>query len=221
MAASGEYRNWMKKGESFLAWKQYKQALAAFEKALKAKPNDVIACKEKGKVLMDLGDCNAAVKIFEKAVQLAPDDIECWVLPSLALEEAEEYDAAEDWLRRGTIALAERSPLFFHLGVFLNRRERFEEAIVALNQSLERLNFPDPITLGARSHALENLGRYEEALSDLQRISNYGEFYTVEKLKGDLLEKMQQPEAALAAHQLAARLELEQSSSVSLSSNYS
>jgi tetratricopeptide (TPR) repeat protein len=211
MAASGEYQNWMKKGQSFLAWKQHKQALAAFEKAIKAKPSDIVAWKEKGKVLMDLKDWAAAVKAFEKAHTIDPSDIECWVLPSLAFEEAEQYAAAEDWLVRGTIAIADRSPLFFHLGVFLNRRERFEEAIVALNQSLERLEFPDPVSLAARSHALEHLGRYEEAMSDLQRISNYGEFYMVEKLRGDLFEKMEQPEAALAARQLAAQLELEQS----------
>jgi tetratricopeptide (TPR) repeat protein len=199
MAAKGEHLGWMKKGQGFLEWKQYKQALQAFEKAIKAKPNYAPAWVEKGRVLGEMDETEAAIQAFDKAIKLAPADPEIWILKSLVLENSEQGDAAVECLHQATLAFDEEPAVMLCYGACLTRQGQGETAIAAFDKCLE-LSGGDPMTLLTRSAALTELGRYEEALGDLDRIALYGEDPILHQARGDVFELMGRYEEALDAY---------------------
>ena len=85
MSKSGQHLGWVKKAETFAEWKQYKQAIAAFDKAIKLKPNYVEAWMGKGRALMELEDLDRAIAAFKKVINLEPKNFDAWLMISMAL----------------------------------------------------------------------------------------------------------------------------------------
>ncbi|MBE9028656.1 tetratricopeptide repeat protein [filamentous cyanobacterium LEGE 11480] len=201
MAGKGAHLGWMKKGEGFVEWKQYKQAIAAFDRAIKAKGNYAEAWRAKGMTLMEMSEYDKAVKCFEKLIKLEPDKSDGWVTKATALEEKGDTDAAYQCFHQAIAQFPEDLSLFFFFGVYLNRQNQFHEAVAILNKVVEMT--PDPLVLTARSQALEQTGQLEAALSDLDRIAIYGEFYMVSQSRGEILEKLERYDEALDAYTAA------------------
>lgn len=201
MAGKSEHLGWMKKGASFVEWKQYQQAIAAFDKAIKAKGNYAAAWQAKGMALMELEEYDVAVRCFEKLIKLEPENSNNWTLKANALEEKGDRAAAKACLQTAIEQFPGDISLLFFFGVYLNRQAEFTEAIEVFNQIVEQA--PDPLILTARSHALEQSGQLEAALSDLDRIAIYGEFYMVSQSRGEVLEKLERYDEALAAYTAA------------------
>lgn len=199
MAGKNEHLGWLKKAEGFIEWKQYKQAINAIDKAIKAKPNHYDSWKLKGETLLEMDDWAGAIAAFEKLIKLDPESPEGWVLKSTALEESGDVAAAEANFQAAVDTFPEEPSLIFLYGVFLNRHSRFEEALVQFEQAA---TFGvNPFLLTARSAAFENLERYEEALNDLNRIEmDYGAISLVAKTRGDIFVKLERFAEAEAAY---------------------
>jgi tetratricopeptide (TPR) repeat protein len=207
MAGKNEHLGWLKKAETFLEWKQYKQALSAIEKAIKAKPNHPESWKQKGNTLLEMEDYGGAITAFEKMIKITPDSTEGWVLKSTALEESGDVAAAEANFQAAVANFPDEPGIIFLYGVFFNRQKRYEEALVQFEQaSTFGVN---PFLLTARSAALEYLERYDEALADLDRIEmNYGQqLFMVSQSRGDLLVKLERYEEAEEAYSTAIELQ--------------
>jgi tetratricopeptide (TPR) repeat protein len=203
MAAKGEHVGWFKKGQSFFEWKQYKQALAAFDKAIKAKPNYIDAWADRGKTLIMLGEMEQAIQAFDKVVKLAPAASEGHLLKVMAMDAAGQVEAALDYSQQLTIDFKEESSVFLFYGNLLNQYERYEAAIATYSQALKQPDDNVPMLLLGRSYALEQLERYEAALSDLERITVYGDFYAIAKTRAGVLEKLERYDEALQAYNIA------------------
>ncbi|MGI0491983.1 tetratricopeptide repeat protein [Alkalinema pantanalense CENA528] len=198
MASKDQHLGWIKKGDTALEWKQHKQAIAAYEKAIKAKSNCVEAWTKLGRVCMEIQDWDRAIAAFDKVIKLEPENFDGYFYKAAVQEEAGQIEAAEATHRQMVQVLDDHPGCYFSLGTFLNRQKRYEEALEFLDQAVAMA--PNPMNLTARSFSYESLERYEEALADLNRVDSYGAFYMVYHSRGQLLEKLQRYDEALEVY---------------------
>lgn len=196
--ASEKHLALLKKAENSIGWKQYKQALKAYDEAIKIKSNCIEAWEGKGKVYLELKEWDKAIVAFDKMIKLQPTSFGGYLNKAAALEEAGQEADAEEVYRSAIDRVTDTNLAEFLLGAYLNRQKRFAESIVYLDAAVGKGN--EPMILMARAFALENLERYEEALSDVNRIMAMGDFFMVYHTKGQLLEKMGRDEDALAVY---------------------
>jgi tetratricopeptide (TPR) repeat protein len=121
-----------------------------------------------GTALAKSGRLDEAIKVFDKAVGLAPGDAMLWWQMGDALIEA---GRSQDALLcfQHTLALDPRNGhAACKAGYILHGLGRFEEALPFFDKSLELLG-DHALTLQMRSLVLREMKRFEEALADSQR----------------------------------------------------
>ncbi|HEY7842372.1 MAG TPA: tetratricopeptide repeat-containing glycosyltransferase family protein [Bradyrhizobium sp.] len=118
-----------------------------------------------GTGLRGQGRRDEALQVFDKAVQLKPDDAELWSILGNALVEAGRLPDALLCFRHTLSLDPRRGDAAFKAGHILHGMEQFEEALVLLNRSAELQ--PDHVpTLQARAVVLKGLNRIEDAIAD-------------------------------------------------------
>jgi tetratricopeptide (TPR) repeat protein len=198
MASKNEHLGWMKKGESYVEWKQYKQAIAAFDKAIKAKPNYAPAWKAKSLVLDEMEDHAQSIQCCEKWIKYDPEDSEAWVMYTNVLQRSGDLPATQAAYAQAIALFPDVPMLRVFFALFQRRQEQPEQAIDLLNQAVEIS--PDPLILTIRSQVLSQCGQLDAALADLDRIANHGDFYMISQARGEILEKMERYDEALEAY---------------------
>jgi tetratricopeptide (TPR) repeat protein len=204
MSKSGEHLGWIKKGDIFVEWKQYKQAIAAYDKAIKLKPNSIEAWKSKGKALMDAEEWDSAATAFEKVIKLDPLHVDGYLYGSGALEEGGQIEAARDCLDRARAALPDDPTPMFLKALFLLRQKEPAEALDLLNQAIAIT--PNTMYLMTRSIAYENLEQYEAAVAEYDRLLTIGESEIFWVNRAHILEKMERYDDALLSFSRALEL---------------
>lgn len=122
-----------------------------------------------GTVLLQQGRGAEALKVFEKAVELEPENAERWQNLGMVLAQLRRNDDAilsfqhALKLEPGSWDAANKAAILLH------QAARFEDARVHLDLC-EKLKPNDIQTLGLRAATLLSLGRYAEALGDLERV---------------------------------------------------
>jgi tetratricopeptide (TPR) repeat protein len=205
MAAKNEHLGWMKKGESYVEWKQYKQAITAFDKAIKAKPNYAPAWKAKSLLLEDLEDHAQSIECCKKWIKYDPDDSEAWVIYANALQAIADFPATHAAYAEAMALFPDEPMLRVFYALFYKRQEQPDQAIDLLKQAVEVR--ADPLILTIRSQILSEYGQFDAALADLDRIAIHGDFYMVEHNRGEILEKMERYDEALDAYTIAMQAE--------------
>ncbi len=201
MAAKNEHLGWMKKGESAIEWKQPKQAIAAFDKAIKAKPNYAPAWKAKTLVLEDLAEHTRSLECCKKWIKYDPDDNEAWVVYTNALQAIEDFPATHAAYAEAMALFPDEPMLRVFYALFHKRQEQPDQAIDLLNQAVAIA--PDPLVLTIRSQVLSLYGQLDAALDDLDRIATHGDFYMIAHGRGEILEKLERYDEALDAYNQA------------------
>jgi tetratricopeptide (TPR) repeat protein len=147
--------------------RQYDHAVEWLSQAIRQSPRTEYL-STLGITLKQMGRLSDALNVFDKAVQLKPDDAELWkhlggVLTAL--------DRPADALLSFQHAL-QLDPRHFEAayqsGVLLHRLERFAEALVQFDLCCELRPDHAP-ALQMRARALRGLKRYEECLADARR----------------------------------------------------
>jgi tetratricopeptide (TPR) repeat protein len=122
-----------------------------------------------GTALQQQGKHEEALKAFDKAVQLRPDDAELWRGLGNVLLELQRYDHALLSLQHVLKLNPRHQDAAYKSGVLLHQFGRFEEALAHFNRCDELLPNHAP-TLQGRVRALFGLKRYQEALADGRRV---------------------------------------------------
>jgi tetratricopeptide (TPR) repeat protein len=201
MAAKNEHLGWMKKGESYVEWKQYKQAIAAFDKAIKAKPNYAPAWKAKSLVLEDLEEHNQSIECCKKWIKYDPEDSEAWVMYTNALQAIDDLPATQIAYEQAIALFPDVPMLRVFFALFYKRQDHPDLAIDLLNQAVDIS--PDPLILTIRSQVLSQYDQLDAALADLDRIAVHGDFYMISHARGEILEKLGRDDDALEAYNAA------------------
>ena len=117
---------------------------------------------------MNQGRREEALKVFDKAVQLKPDDADLWRNLGNVLVDVERPADAILSFQHALKLNPRHWDAANKAGLLLYRSERFEEALACFNlcDELQPNHFP---TLYLRALALHKLKRFEEALADNRR----------------------------------------------------
>jgi tetratricopeptide (TPR) repeat protein len=121
-----------------------------------------------GIALKQMGRLDEALRVFDKAVQLKPDDAELWKHLGgmlLALDRSAEALLA---YQHALHLAPEHWEAAYQSGLILHRVERFEEALAQLDRCVALRGDHVP-TLQLHARALRSLKRYEECLADNMR----------------------------------------------------
>jgi tetratricopeptide (TPR) repeat protein len=123
----------------------------------------------RGKELEAAKQYEAAIAVYDEALELYPDDFRLWHERGLTLAKLHRFEAAIASYDRAHALNPNHRDLCHERGDALLELNRYEEAIVSLNQYL-RYDPNNAHVLGDRGFAQYQLRRYEEALQTLDRI---------------------------------------------------
>jgi len=109
-----------------------------------------------------------ALKCFDKAIELEPNEPIYWNNKGFALDELKRYEEAIECYDRA-IKLNPNNPIYWNnKGYALKELKRYEEAIECYDRAIE-LNPNEPIYWNEKGIALDELKRYEEAIECYDR----------------------------------------------------
>lgn len=122
----------------------------------------------RGNSLFDDGDFAGALKEFQAALALVPDDPTILNNLGAALSLLGQHEDALAACKRTLLRNPDDSVTLYNLGVSLAQLRRYDEAVAAYDRALSFMP-DDPGTLANRGLALAHLGHSAEALTALDR----------------------------------------------------
>jgi tetratricopeptide (TPR) repeat protein len=155
-------------GNIYISIQKYNEALKAFEKTIKLKPNSTDAWYSKGIALVKLGKYNEALKAFKKAIKLKHDNINAWYSKGVTLGELGKYNEALKAFEN-TIKLKPNSAdAWYAKGVTLGELGKDNEALKAFKKAIKLK--PDNINAWhGKGVTLSELGKDNEALKAFEK----------------------------------------------------
>ena len=147
------------------------EAETALRATLKAKPDFVQALFELGALSHRTGRLDEAEKNFRRVLKLSTENAHAYLALAATLVDAGRPDEAEIAARRGLHATAERrlkAQLYLQLAQALRRQRKDAEALAAL-ESAEATDAAMPGLARHRAETLQNLNRFDESLTILER----------------------------------------------------
>jgi len=151
-------------GQISLHSRQYDHATEWISRAIRLDPK-VEYLASLGTTLQQQGRREEALKVFDKAVQLKPDDAELWRHLADILAQLARLDRALLTFQQVLKLNPDHQHALYKSGALLNQLGRHEEAIGYLDRSNELLPHHAP-TLQARAWALYHLNRWDESLAE-------------------------------------------------------
>jgi len=147
---------------------QYDHAVAWLSQAIRQTPK-IDYLTSLGFTLKQMGRLDDAFAVFDKAIQLKPDDAELWKhLGGVLLALDRGAEALLSYQHALTIDPAHREAAF-QSGLLLHQQQRYEEAAHAFSVCLERQ--PDDVpALQMRARCVRELKRYDDYLADTERV---------------------------------------------------
>jgi tetratricopeptide (TPR) repeat protein len=151
-----------------------------------------------GNALLKLGRLDEALSVFDKAVQLKPDDAGLWCELGKGLVEAARPVDALLCFQHALALNPASGDAAFRSGCLLRELGRFEEALAPLDRSAELQSDHAP-TFAMRGLALAKLKRFEQAIADYERaIALDPDNVDACANLGNALRALGQPESALS-----------------------
>ena len=155
-------------GNLLHAAKEYKEAVASFDQALKIKPEDDLAWNNRGNALYNLGRYEQAVASFDQALKIKPDHDEAWNNRGIALDNLGRYEEAVASYDQALKIKPDYDLAWNNRGIALRDLGRYEEAVASYDQALKIKPDKDSAWYGkACSYALQ--GNVELAVENLQK----------------------------------------------------
>lgn len=149
-----------------LAWykqKDYQGAINIF-KEFRAPDAEVFSYH--GAALVFLGRFDEALKQFDKAIEINPQDALAWGNKGVALDELGRYEEAITCYDKAIEINSKYAEAWYNKGVALGYLGRYEEAVTCYDNAIE-INPRFVWAWGSKGVALGGLGRYEEAIACL------------------------------------------------------
>lgn len=146
---------------------QHGHAVEWFARAIRQNPKSEYLASL-GAALLQQGRPEEALKAFDKAVQLKPDDIRLWIrLGSILIDLERPADALLSF--QHALSLDPRNwEAAYRSGLLLHELGRSDEGMPYLNQAHELAPL-QPAILEVRADALHRLGKFEEAVAENKR----------------------------------------------------
>jgi tetratricopeptide (TPR) repeat protein len=122
-----------------------------------------------GTTLLRQGRYEEALKVFDKAVQLGPENADLWIALGNILADGKRFAEALQTFQHVLTLNPRHGDATFKSGYLLHKLERFDEALIYLDLA-GKLQPNNAQILRTRGWLLRDLGRLSEALADNQRV---------------------------------------------------
>lgn len=156
--------------------KRYKEATAAYTKAIQIKPEYSEAWNNQGKTLYELKQYKKALDAYDKAIQIQPEYLEAWSGRAFVLDNLQRYEEAIDSFDKALKLKQDYPEVWNGRGDALLNLQRYEEAIKSYDKAVEFK--PDYYQAwNSRGWALHNLQRYEDAIAAYDKAVQYKSDY--------------------------------------------
>jgi thiazole synthase ThiGH ThiG subunit/Flp pilus assembly protein TadD len=159
------------KGLALINQERYQEAIAAFDAAIKLKPNVAVAWISRGVALERLGNHAEALASHEQAIKLEPNNFLAWYNKGIQLQELGRYQEAIVAHDHALKLHPNDIDTLYNLGVELEKVDRYPEALASYDQVLRQVP-EDSDTWHRRGMVLDSLGRYAEAVESYDRALN-------------------------------------------------
>ena len=154
-------------GLLLLQTQQYDHAVEWLSRAILQDPRtDYLSTL--GIALKQMGRLDDALRVFDKAVQLKPDDAELWKQFGGVLVAVDRAADALVAFQRAMQLNPSHWEAAYQSGILLHQLQRFDEALLQFN-ACDRLRPAHAPTLQMRARAFRALKRYQECLADNTR----------------------------------------------------
>ena len=179
---------------------RYEEAIAAYDKALKIKPDYHLAWDGRGVALNELGRYEEAIAAYDKALKIKPDFHEAWNNRGVTLNKLGRYKEAIAAYDKAIEIKPDKYLAWHGRGNILEKLGRYKEAIAAYDKALEIK--PDYHNArNGRGNILEALGRYKEAIAAYNKaIEIKPDYHEAWNNRGIALRKLGRYEEALASY---------------------
>lgn len=197
--------NFLNQGNQLQDSGQHEKALAAYDKALKVKPDSLEASWSRCYALNQLQRYQAAIAACDNALKIKPNYYNAWWSKGYALDELQRYEAALTAYDRALKIKPDFSEAWSNRGATLNHLQRYQEALTAYDRTLKIKSSPE--AWNNRGATLNRLQRYQEALASYDRAlkikPNYPEAWNN---RGVVLANLQRFKEAIASYEKAIQL---------------
>ncbi len=191
------------RGKTLYELKRYKEAIAAYDKALQIQPEYSVAWNGEGKTLYELKQYKEALDAYDKAIQIQPQYLEAWLGRGYVLDELQRYQEAIDSFDQA-LKLQSNDPEAWNArGDALVSLQRYQEA----SESYDKAVHYKPDYYQAwfnRGWALHNLQRDEDAIAAYDQAVQYKPDYERAWYnRGNALSNLQRYQDALESYDKA------------------
>lgn len=207
---------WLERGDELFQAHRYPEAIACYDKALQANPDNGLLWLKRGIALESLNHHEEAVKSFEQTLRLAPEDYLAWFKRGKALESLSRYEEAAEAYQRVTELQPTNYWAWYDCGRVLEACDRHEEAVRAYTRAVQIA--PDfQLAITSRKRILSQLKQvdqlfglhhYDEAVQSCDRAiqanPNDGLAWL---MRGMALENLGHTEAAIASYDRVVQLQ--------------
>ena len=150
--------DYFQQGNNFLESHRYEDAVAAYDKAIKIKPDKYEALINQGNALTALQRYEDAIAAYDKAIAIKPDLHEAWYDRGNALTALQRYeDAVASYDKAIAIKSNKYEAAWINRGIALTKLGRYKDAIAAYDKAIKiQPNKHEAYYNKACSYALQN-----------------------------------------------------------------
>jgi tetratricopeptide (TPR) repeat protein len=155
-------------GNIFYSNKNFEDAIASYDQALKIKPDYHDAWYNRGISLYHLGQFEAAIASFDQALKIKPDDHDAWYNRGISLYHLGQFEAAIAAYEQALKIKPDDHDAWYNRGLSLAYLGQYETAIASFDQALKIK--PDlHQAWDNRGLSLAYLGQYETAIASFDQ----------------------------------------------------
>ena len=128
---------WYDKGLALYEFKNFEEAIKAYEKAIEINPKDSNAWYDKGLALYEFKNFEEAIKAYEKAIEINPKDSNAWYNKGLALYEFKNFEEAIKAYEKAIEVNPKDSNAWYYKGLTLFNINKYEDATKSYEKAIE------------------------------------------------------------------------------------
>lgn len=143
-------------------------AVASYIRALELDPQDARSSTNLGLAYLSLGQPEDALRYTQRATILAPNSAAAWLNLGVALETSGDYAQAESAYRRSLDLDSSQVQTMLNLGLNLVQQGKNTDALIVMEQVLERSDTPQ--IRKRYADALARSGQYNRAVKEYEKV---------------------------------------------------
>jgi len=197
---------WIERGNQLWRLRQYQEAVAAFDEAIKRKPAFVhLAWYGKGLALFELNQYKSAADAFEQAISNKPKFYIALKMQSAVLTKLKQLEPALAAIEKAIQIQPNDANLYIQKGYVLGELKRYSEGIAAYKQGIDLI--PRAVFYNNRGNLYSNQKKWDLALADYNTaIKLNPEFAYAYTARGSLYDDQKKWDLALADYNTAIKL---------------